>query len=116
MLRKRIAQLTVLSILAILILSYLLTDTSLLPQEPNGAIVPANSTLGYGTILAVSHFSSPRRASLLWAANLTDIDIVIPEQPAWTEEDVRNFQAKEHSTISKGSALAYLGHLIALKW
>ncbi|KAH7071467.1 hypothetical protein BKA63DRAFT_535348 [Paraphoma chrysanthemicola] len=79
-------------------------------------LAPANSTLGFGTVLAVSHSSSPRRASLLWAANLTAIDIVIPQQPAWTEEDLQHFRATDRSTISRGSALAWLGHLHALRW
>ncbi|KAF1848053.1 glycosyltransferase family 25 protein [Cucurbitaria berberidis CBS 394.84] len=77
---------------------------------------PANATLGFGTILAVSHIQSPRRRSLLWAANLTDLEVVIPDQEDWTEGDVQNFRAKEGSSISKGSALAWLGHLDALRW
>lgn len=77
---------------------------------------PSNSTLGFGTIIAVSHVQSPRRPALLWAANLTDLEIVIPEQREWTEGDLQEFRANESSTISRGSALAWLGHLNALKW
>lgn len=85
------------------------------PPRPH-AILPANSTLGFGAIIAVSHAHSPRRASLLWAANLTDLDIVIPSQPVWTEEDIENFKSKDGSTISTGSAKAWLGHLNALDY
>ncbi|KAF2827033.1 hypothetical protein CC86DRAFT_416823 [Ophiobolus disseminans] len=80
------------------------------------ALTPANSTLGFGTIIAVSHAKSPRRASLLWAANLTDLEIVIPEQTQWTEAELEDFRSKEHSVVSRGSALAWLGHLDALRW
>jgi hypothetical protein len=85
-------------------------------SHPSQAIFPANSTLGFGTIIAVSHAQSLRRASLLWAANLTDVDIVIPEQPVWTEDDLEEFRSAEGSKISRGSTLAWMGHLNALKW
>jgi hypothetical protein len=89
-----------------------------IPQPINSprTIIPANSTLGFGSIIAVSHAQTSRRANLLWAANLTDIDIVIPDQPAWTESDIENFKSKSGSKISRGSALAWMGHLNALKW
>jgi hypothetical protein len=80
----------------------------------SGALLPANSTLGFGTILAVSHAHSPRRSGLLWAANLTNLAIEIPDQPRWTEGDFQAFTAEE-STISKGSAFAWMGHLNALR-
>lgn len=87
------------------------------PTQPySDAIIPANSTLGFGAIIAVSHSRSPRRASLLWAANLTDIDIVIPSQPEWTDVEIEDFKSNESSTISRGSVLAWMGHLHALKW
>ena len=50
------------------------------------------------------------------AANLTDLDIVIPDQPIWTDEDVDTVMDKQYSIISKGSAMAWLGHMNALKW
>ncbi|KAF2646802.1 hypothetical protein P280DRAFT_441174 [Massarina eburnea CBS 473.64] len=87
---------------------------SSLPSVP--ANTTANSTLGFGAILAVSAATSKRRAGLLWAANLTAIEIVIPEQPVWTDEDLEAFRKKEGSRIDRGSALAWLGHLNALKW
>ncbi|KAF1835344.1 hypothetical protein BDW02DRAFT_548305 [Decorospora gaudefroyi] len=95
------------------LLHYLFPRTQLCP--PLDALTPANATLGFSTILAVSHSRSPRRPSLLWAANLTDLDIVIPEQPAWTIGDIEDFRAREGSSISSGSAKAWLGHLFALR-
>lgn len=77
---------------------------------------PANSTLGFGAVVAVSREGSPRRESLLLASNITEIDITIPEQPKWTDEDVQTIRADRDSRISRGSALAWLGHLNALRW
>ena len=50
------------------------------------------------------------------AANLTDIQIVIPEQPKWTNADVETVKDKKYSIASKGSAMAWLGHMNAIKW
>jgi hypothetical protein len=85
-------------------------------QQPPSSPIPANSTLGFGAILAISHTSSPRRESLLWAANLTDMEIVIPQQKEWQVSDVEGLKAKEGSSLSTGSAKAWLGHLEALRW
>ncbi|KAG9951190.1 glycosyltransferase family 25 protein, partial [Aureobasidium melanogenum] len=76
----------------------------------------ANSTLGFGAIVAVSTLTSKRRNSLLLAANITEIDITIPDQPVWTDTDLKNFVAKNVSTITRGSALAWMGHLNVLRW
>jgi hypothetical protein len=116
MLRQRTAYLSLFTILSSLIILYVIIPTSRFPYLSTTTLVPANSTLGFGAILAVSYARSPRRASLLWAANLTDLDITIPEQPEWSERDVQHFRAEEQSSISKGSALAWLGHLNALRW
>lgn len=70
----------------------------------------------FGAVVAVSRAGSPRRESLVWAANITEIDITIPLQPTWTEDDVERLRAEKDSRISRGSALAWLGHLNALKW
>jgi len=70
----------------------------------------------FGAVVAVSHSKSPRTEGLLWAANLTGLDVVIPEQPQWTEKDVQSFKATEGSKIDRGSALAWMGHLNALQW
>ncbi|EDU44056.1 conserved hypothetical protein [Pyrenophora tritici-repentis Pt-1C-BFP] len=85
-------------------------------QPPAASLNPANSTLGFSTILALSPHHSPRRSSLLWAANLTDLDIVIPDLPDWSVGDIQAFKVKNgQSTISVGSAKAWLGHLQILK-
>jgi len=78
----------------------------------------ANSTLGFGGIIAVSKKNSNRRSSLVHAANLTGLDLVIPDQPVWTDAEVDKVKggAGKLSVISKGSAMAWLGHLNALKW
>lgn len=67
-------------------------------------------------MVAVSREGSPRREGLLLAANITEIDITIPAQPKWTDEDVKHLRADKDSTITRGSALAWLGHLNALRW
>lgn len=104
-------------------------------REPSHVdLGPANATLGvqlqrcsslwsslifvcfqFGRILAVSRQHSPRREGLLLAANITDLDISIPVQPIWTDEDVLNLRAEQGSSITRGSALAWLGHLNALR-
>jgi hypothetical protein len=66
--------------------------------------------------LAVSREGSPRREGLLLAANITELDITIPLQPKWTDEDLAKVRADRDSRISRGSLLAWLGHLNALRW
>lgn len=75
----------------------------------------SNSTLGFGKIYVVSQPGSPRRKALLQAANVTELQLSIPEQPVWTAEDERTFRLAKDSTIGKGSLLAWLGHLNTLK-
>lgn len=75
----------------------------------------ANSTLGFGGIYAISRKGSSRQHSLLSAAALTNLDISIPSQPVWTDGDVASIRAPENSLMSRGSALAWLGHLHALE-
>lgn len=79
-------------------------------------VEPANKTLGFGAVIAVSAPDSPRRESLMQAANVTEISLVIPKQPRWTPDDVHNFLVKEDSAMRKGSILAWLGHSHALQW
>ncbi|PNS16496.1 Procollagen galactosyltransferase 1 [Sphaceloma murrayae] len=86
----------------------LLTFPSQLPE--------ANSTLGFGAIAAVSLPTSPRQQELILAASLTGFQLTIPMQPAWTPADVAALRATRGSTISQGSALAWLGHLNVLRW
>lgn len=78
--------------------------------------VPANRTLGFGAIIAVSKEGSERRHGLLQAANVTEIDLTIPIQPSWSEEQLEEFRAGEGSAVERGSILAWLGHHVALKW
>ncbi|KAF2647641.1 glycosyltransferase family 25 protein [Lophiostoma macrostomum CBS 122681] len=95
------------------------TRMTLLPIHHHLSTSPvaaANATLGFGAVLAVSRTASPRREGLLYAANLTGIDIVIPQQPIWTDADVENFRDKGKSHITKGSVMAWMGHLNALRW
>lgn len=75
----------------------------------------ANSTLWFGGIYAVSRMGSPRRQSLLAAANLTRLEISVPEQPKWDYEDARRLRAPVNSTLNRGSAYAWLGHLNVLE-
>ena len=73
----------------------------------------ANSTLGFGSILVVSAASSPRRPHLIQAANVTGIDLVIPEQPRWTEKDVEEFSKALKwggRETGRGSKLSWLAH------
>jgi len=77
--------------------------------------LPANSTLGFGAIVVVSSPGSPRRHSLLQAAAVTNLTLTIPQQPSWTEGDVRRFRNGEEKDVQKGSILAWMGHLHALK-
>jgi hypothetical protein len=112
--RRRTTLTIALSLFLSIYLFYTQNTTPRARQTPH-ALPPANSTLSFGAIIAVSHARSPRRPGLLWAANLTDLDIGIPEQPEWTVGEVEEFKAKEGSSISSGSAKAWLGHLHALK-
>lgn len=65
--------------------------------------------------MAVSRLGSTRRKSLVFAANITEIDITIPAQPHWTDGDIANLRAERASIVTQGSALAWLGHLNALR-
>ncbi|KAK1250078.1 hypothetical protein MKX08_010081 [Trichoderma sp. CBMAI-0020] len=75
----------------------------------------SNSTLGFGRIYVVSQQGSSRRKSIIQAANVTELQLTIPVQPIWTEDDQRNFRLAKDSSIGKGSLLAWLGHLHALQ-
>ncbi|KAF2470170.1 uncharacterized protein BDR25DRAFT_262893 [Lindgomyces ingoldianus] len=77
---------------------------------------PANKTLGFGAVLVVSKDGSDRRHSLLQAANVTDIELTIPQQPEWTEGDVQKFRNGQEKGVQRGSLLAWMGHHHALRW
>jgi hypothetical protein len=82
--------------------------------EPRPAKLLANSTLGFGAIVVVSRQGSHRRHSLVQAANVTDIDLTIPQQPVWTEGDLQRF-IDGQDNAQRGSILAWLGHHNALR-
>lgn len=77
--------------------------------------MPANRTLGFGAVVVVSSNGSDRRHSLVQAANVTDFDLTIPQQPDWTEGDVQRF-INGQDNVQRGSILAWLGHHNALRW
>jgi len=80
---------------------------------------PASSTLGFGGILAVSGKGSPRRSKLEQMANVTGLDITIPDMPEWTEEDIANFTkalAYDGRETGRGSKLSWLSHNHVLEW
>ncbi|KAK3369941.1 hypothetical protein B0H63DRAFT_304532 [Podospora didyma] len=81
-----------------------------LPGNRKAAVVPTNSTLGFGRIYVISKEDSPRRPGLLQAANVTELDLTIPVQPTWTKVDLEG-----HDGIGRGSVLAWLGHLHSLR-
>jgi hypothetical protein len=78
---------------------------------------PSNTTLGFGAVVVVSKAGSERQLGLLQAANVTGIDLTIPSQPSWSEDDINKFrQGRDHSDITTGSVYAWLGHNNALRW
>lgn len=81
-----------------------------LPIGEGTAAYRTNSTLGFGRIYVVSKKDSPRRSGLLQAANVTELQLTIPVQPQWTDQDL-----KGHPNIGRGSLLAWLGHLHTLR-
>ncbi|KAJ4305827.1 hypothetical protein N0V90_001359 [Kalmusia sp. IMI 367209] len=76
----------------------------------------ANRTLGFGAVVVVSREGSERRHSLLQAANITDVDLTIPQQPQWTKSDLEKFRNGQKEGVQRGSILAWLGHHTALQW
>lgn len=85
---------------------------------PSEAVeTPSNTTLGFGGVYVVSGPDSPRKRTLLEAAAVTGIDLTIPAQAAWTDDDVHNFQIanQEESKIKSGSVKAWLSHDLVLR-
>jgi hypothetical protein len=78
--------------------------------------LPANRTLGFGAVVAVSKEGSYRRHALVQQANVTDFDLIIPKQPQWKESDVQGFRNGQEDGVQHGSLLAWMGHLNALRW
>ncbi|KAM4055807.1 glycosyltransferase family 25 protein [Hirsutella rhossiliensis] len=94
---------------------YLLAQAAL-PRFRRPAIVTAvNSTLGFGNVYVVSKEHCPRRRNPIQAANVTDLQLTVPIQPNWTAADVAQIRQSQNSTIGRGSLLAWLGHLYALR-
>ncbi|PNS17965.1 Procollagen galactosyltransferase 1 [Sphaceloma murrayae] len=79
---------------------------------------PANATLGFGSIYAVSIPGSPRLESLLEAINVTGLEVRVPDLPDWTQEQVDYFRDDGHpdrSVILKGSIRAWMSHIAVLE-
>jgi hypothetical protein len=74
----------------------------------------ANRTLGFGAIVVVSKEGSARRRALLQAANVTDIELTIPQQPHYSENEVENFRGGVEE--GRGSILAWMAHRNCLQW
>lgn len=86
----------------------------------DGGATPAlttNATLGFGAVYAVSGPGSPRRSRLEQAAAVTGLDLKIPDQPAWTDEDVDHFRwhNKSESQVLVGTVKAWLSHHVILR-
>lgn len=111
--REGLCILGAIAVLGQLFLAYQYFSINLQPRYHTQA--PANSTLGFGGIYAVSRPDSPRRQSLMSAAGLTNLEILIPTQPAWSESDIASIQAPANSSLDRGSVLAWLGHRNALE-
>lgn len=110
--KEVLCMLTATTILAQIFFVYQYSSNGALAAHAQGS---ANSTLGFGSIYAVSRRNSPRQSALLNAASLTGFEINIPNQPAWTEANITSIKAPVNSSLDKGSALAWLGHRNALE-
>lgn len=85
-------------------------------RSDNGfAASSSNATLGFGRIYVISKQGSPRRKGIVQAANVTGLQLSIPVQPLWTEDDESRFRLPQKSSIAKGTLLAWLGHIHALQ-
>lgn len=89
------------------------TDT-----DNDSEIEPANSTLGFGAVFAVSALDSPRRTKLIQAANVTGMDLTIPDLPEWSVDDENRFRAglkEEDRDAGHGSIMAWFSHIHLLR-
>jgi hypothetical protein len=64
----------------------------------------------------VSTSTSVFRTSLQRSAELTGLKIDIPDQPIWTDENISYLKSSRNSSLKRGAAKAWLGHLNALRW
>jgi hypothetical protein len=119
--RKRPSPLLLAITLVLVVLFYQASNADRIYQQWSSSLelhpanLPANSTLGFGAVVAVSRDDSKRRRSLVQAANVTDFDLTIPSQPEWTEGELHKF-ANGQDNVQRGSMLAWLGHHNALRW
>jgi hypothetical protein len=119
--RKRPTPLLCVLTLVLIVLFYHSSNADAIYQnwsssyEPHPQKLPANSTLGFGAVVAISKPGSERRHALVQAANVTDVDLTIPKQPIWTEGDLQRF-INGQEDAQRGSILAWLGHRNALQW
>ena len=118
-------------ILAVLVIVLLYRRNALSPRKLrpvpsvplNGQAAPgspadvtsANSTLGFGAIVVVSKDGSSRLPAMIQAANVTGLDLTIPSQPTWTDDDVATFR-NGIDAAKRGSILAWMGHRNAMEW
>ncbi|KAK5136705.1 hypothetical protein LTR08_002358 [Meristemomyces frigidus] len=84
--------------------------------KSSAQLPPANATLGFGGLYVVSGPGSPRRQHLEEAAAVTGLELRIPTQITWTNEDVRDFRPDNGtSRVLTGSVKAWLSHHLVLK-
>jgi hypothetical protein len=88
-----------------------------LANYPEGDSLATNATLGFGGLWAVSGPGSPRRDHLEQAALVTGLELTIPVQPIWTDEDVDTFKwpNKSESEVMTGTVKAWLSHHVVLR-
>ncbi|KAF4548867.1 Hypothetical protein D9617_25g061970 [Elsinoe fawcettii] len=80
---------------------------------------PADSTLGFDAVVAVSPKGSWRQKKILQQAAVSEIDLKIPELPEWSKEQTDKFFERlayggRESAI--GSVMAWLSHHYILEW
>ena len=78
---------------------------------------PANGTLGFGGLYVVSGPGSVRRYHLEEAAAVTELNLTIPNQVEWSEQDISQFRVRNESEshVSVGSIKAWLSHHLVLR-
>ncbi|KAF2455888.1 hypothetical protein BDY21DRAFT_306511 [Lineolata rhizophorae] len=76
----------------------------------------ANATLGFGAVAVVSAPGSTRRTHLIQMANITELDLSIPKQREWGDDDEAAFRDGKDYKIGRGSLFAWLSHRLVLEW
>ena len=102
-----------------LIILYYLDWLPIFPSFYNSSsstVRPANATLGFGALVVVSGAESPRLDRLIQAANVSGLELQVPRQPKWSDQDVANFRNSTQSDMGIGSILAWLAHNKAIQW